>query len=91
MTDFVLGLMLGLLVGGVAGLSLGFPGFGRSVARIISVLLLGLGAATLVWPLAVGASGEPLRGPFGSNVIQYRSEAFAWAAGLLTAGLLAGR
>jgi hypothetical protein len=52
-------------------------------------VLIGLGVAMLIWPLALQASGEPLRGPFGSNVIECRSEAFAWSGGLLVGGVLA--
>ncbi len=87
--DFAIGLLLGLLVGGTAGVSFALPAFGRAVARFLAVVLLGLGVAMLVWPLALGSSGEPLRGPFGSDAIRYRSEAFAWSGGLLVGGVLA--
>jgi hypothetical protein len=87
--DFVIGLLVGLLVGGTAGVSFALPTFGRSVSRFLAVVLIGLGVAMLIWPLALQASGEPLRGPFGSNVIEYRSEAFAWSGGLLIGGSLA--
>lgn len=87
--DFAIGLLVGLLVGGTAGVSFAIPTFGRAVSRLLAVVLTGLGVAMLVWPLALGASGEPLRGPFGSDVIRYRSEAFAWAGGLLVGGALA--
>jgi len=87
--ELVLGLLVGLLVGGTAGVSFAMPTFGRSVSRFLAVVLIGLGVALLIWPLAVGASGEPLRGPFGSDVIRYRGEAFAWSGGLLVGGVLA--
>jgi hypothetical protein len=87
--DFILGLLVGLLAGGLAGMSFAWPAFGRAVARFLAVVLLGLGTALLVWPLMLDRTGEPLRGPFGSDVIKYRSEAVAWAAGMLVAGFLA--
>jgi hypothetical protein len=82
-------LLVGLLVGGTAGVSFALPAFGRAVSRFLAVVLIGLGVATLIWALALGASGEPLRGPFGSDVIRYRSEAFAWSGGLLVGGVFA--
>lgn len=87
--DFATGLLVGLLIGGTAGVSFSLPAFGRAVARFLAVVLIGLGVAMLIWPLALEASGEPLRGPFGSDVIRYRSEAFAWAGGLLIGGVFA--
>jgi hypothetical protein len=86
--NFTLGVLVGLLVGLVAGVSFASPAFGRAVAKFLAVVLIGLGTAALVWPLAIGETGEPLRGPFGTDVIEYRSEAFAWAGGLLAGGVL---
>src|SRR4051794_21199893 len=87
--NFSLGLLVGLLVGLVAGVSFASPVFGRAVTKLLAVVLIGLGVAALVWPLALGETGEPLRGPFGTGIIEYRSEAFAWAGGLLAGGVLA--
>jgi hypothetical protein len=60
--DFTFGLLVGLLVGVLAGVSFASPAFGRAIAKCVAVVLIGLGVAALVWPLALGASGEPLRG-----------------------------
>lgn len=87
--DFIIGLLIGLLIGGTAGVSFALPTFGKALARCLAIGLLGLGVAMLIWPLALGSSGEPLRGLFGTDVIRYRSEAFAWSGGLLVGGVLA--
>lgn len=87
--DFTVGLLIGLLIGVIAGVAFALPVFGRAVARVLAVVLFGLGVALLVWPLALGVQEEPLRGLFGSDIIRYRSEAFAWSGGFLAGGVLA--
>ena len=79
----------GLLLGTLITASLGFPAIGRVVAKILAVILLGIGFGVLVLACATLSQGGPLRPPFGSNLITEIGEAFGWGAGLFLGGLLA--
>jgi hypothetical protein len=79
----------GLLLGTLITASLGFPTIGRAVAKIIAVILLGIGFGFLVWASVTHYQGGPLRPPFGSNLITEIGEAFGWGAGLFLGGMLA--
>jgi hypothetical protein len=79
----------GILLVGMVFWGLIDPVVGRRLARIFAVIAMGLGTGVLVWGIIGAATGERLRPPFGSNLITEVSEAFAWAAGLLTGGILA--
>ena len=79
----------GLLLGILITASLGFPAIGRAVAKILAVILLGIGFGFLVW---VGVSvfrGEHIRPPFGSAIITEVGEAFGWGAGFFLGGIVA--
>lgn len=65
------------------------PVVGRRLARTFAVIAMGLGTGALVWGINGAATGERLRPPFGSNLITEVGEALAWAAGLLTGGIVA--
>jgi hypothetical protein len=79
----------GLLLGTLITASLGFPAIGRAVAKIIAVILLGIGFGFLVWASVTLSQGEQLRPPFGLNLITEVGEAFGWGAGLFLGGMLA--
>ncbi len=83
--DVIAGILLvGMLFWGLID-----PVVGRRLSRLLAVIAMGLGTGVLVWGIIGAASGERLRPPFGSDLITELSEAFAWAAGLLTGGLFA--
>lgn len=78
----------GLLLGCLLTLSLAFPAVGRAVAKILAVILLGLGVGFLVWASVSVRRGDQLRPPFGSNIITEVSEAYGWGGGLLLGGVI---
>jgi hypothetical protein len=82
---FLGGLLLGILITA----SLGFPAIGRAVAKILAVVLLGIGAGFLVWAGVSYYRGETLRPPFGKTIIEELSEAFGWGAGFFLGGVVA--
>jgi hypothetical protein len=79
----------GLLLGVLITASLGFPAIGRAVAKIIAVILLGIGFGFLVWASVTRSQGGSLRPPFGSNLITEVGEAFGWGAGFFLGGIVA--
>jgi hypothetical protein len=79
----------GLLLGALTTASLAFPAVGRAVAKILAVVLLGIGFGFLVWASVTVYLGEHIRAPFGSNVITEVGEAFGWGAGLFLGGVVA--
>lgn len=79
----------GLIVGILLTASLSSPAVGRAVAKILSVILLGIGCGFLVWASVSHYRGEVLRPPFGSDLITEVGEAFGWGAGLFLGGALA--
>jgi hypothetical protein len=84
------GLFLGgLILGSLITVSLGFPAVGRVVAKILAVILLGIGFGFLVWAGVSVSRGERLRPPFGSNIITEIGEAFGWGAGFFLGGIVA--
>jgi hypothetical protein len=79
----------GLLLGCLITVSLGFPGVGRAIAKILAVILLGIGFGLLVWASVSLVRGEELRPPFGSDIITKVAEAFGWGAGFFLGGIVA--
>lgn len=82
---FLGGLMLGCLL----TISFTFPAVGRAVAKILAVILLGIGVGLLVWAGVSVYRGDRLRPPFGSDIITEVSEAFGWGGGLVLGGVIA--
>jgi hypothetical protein len=80
----------GLLLGCLLTLSLAFPTIGRTVARILAVLLLGLGLGFLVWASVAAYRGERTRLDLGSiNISSQVSDAFGFGAGFTFCGVMA--
>jgi hypothetical protein len=79
----------GLLLGALVTACLGFPAVGRAVAKILAVVLLGVGTGFLIWAGVTIYRGEHLRPPFGSDLITEVGEAFGWGAGFFVGGLIA--
>jgi hypothetical protein len=86
---FTLSVFLGgLLLGALVTACLGFPAVGRAVAKILAVILLGVGLGFLVWAGVTVQRGEHLRPPFGILITEV-GEAFGWGAGFLAGGVVA--
>jgi len=79
----------GLLLGVLVSVSLGFPSIGRAVAKILAVILLGIGFGLIVWVGVTVYQGANLRPQFGENIITEVGEAFGWGAGFFLAGVVA--
>ena len=64
------------------------PTVARVLARIFSVVALGVGVGVLTWGICAAALGDSMRTPLGS-FITAPSEAIGWGAGFLAAGVTA--
>jgi hypothetical protein len=84
---FLVGLLLGVLLGWLSLWTFLNPAVGRFCARIFSVVTLSVGAAFLVWAITSIALRESIRPLAGLNIVTETSEALAWGAGLLVAGI----
>jgi hypothetical protein len=84
-----IGIIVGFLLGSIVTASLAYPAVGRTVAKILAVMLLGIGFGFLVWAGVSDYRGERLRPPFGSDLITELGEAYGWGAGFFLGGLIA--
>ena len=83
-------LIIGVLIGWLATVAVGFPRIGRVLARATSVVALAAGVGVLVWAIDVLVRGNDMR-PLGWTHLNISSpsEALGTAAGLLAAGVAA--
>jgi hypothetical protein len=79
-----------LLIGGLVVILLVWcltrPVVARMLARILAVILMGLGAGFLVWGVVAAATGESAR---LGNLLEKASEVIGLGAGCLTGGITA--
>ena len=79
-----------ILVGAVVLCCVLKPVAGRVLARVFSVVAVGVGAGLLVWGICAASLGEPEGARFGmGSVVGSPSEAIGWGAGFLVAGIMA--
>jgi hypothetical protein len=95
---FIGGLLLGIILGWITLWSYLSQSVGRFIAwlfmvlaRIFSVLALGLGVLTLVWGIIAGATRQNVRFPSDPglrSIFDHWGEVVATGAGFLTAGVV---
>ena len=83
------GLLLGIVVGALFTVAIGFPRVGRALGKIAAIALLGAGCGLLVWGLIsqVGGDFESLQ--FGTVIFYNTSQVLGWGSGCLAAGITA--
>lgn len=82
-------LLAGLLLGVLLTVCLAFPRVGRTLARVIAVLLFVGGIGLIAWAVGGLSMGAELTAfEVGPVLIAHPSDAFGWGAGLLAGGIL---
>jgi hypothetical protein len=85
---FLIGVVLGILIGWVILWSFQNPTVGRTVARILAIVPIGFGVSWLVTPigdLLTNARDRQYESPLGKGQF---GAALGWGAGALVAGVL---
>ena len=79
----------GFLIGVIVALALGIPAFGRRLAQLLGVLLIGAGVALVAYAAVTNVQGaEELPRTLGT-MITTTTEGYACGGGILAAGFVA--
>ena len=87
---FILGLLVGFILGMILTVVIVRPRVGQAIARIIAVILLGAGVGMLVWGIyAISTNQEISPIQFGFILVEKAYEIMAYGAGAFFAGVVA--